>query len=92
MRISFPRLARATELFQRFRQIPRGHKTVKTVLTNLSVIDTQLKLGVNEKLLSNSLLQVTSHWCISVGGVRSQGCTPAESRIKPEKGNNIGNA
>ena len=37
--------ARATELFQQFRQTPRGNKTVKTVLTNLSLINTQLKVG-----------------------------------------------
>jgi hypothetical protein len=39
---------------------PRGSKTVETVATDRRVPDTQLKLGVNEKLLSNSLLQITS--------------------------------
>ena len=33
--------------------------TVKTVAIDLSFTNTQLKLGVNEKLVSNSLLQVT---------------------------------
>ena len=34
-------------------------ETVKTVAIDLSFTNTQLKLGVNEKLLSNPLLQVT---------------------------------
>ena len=38
-----------------------NRETVKTVAIDLSFTNTQLKLGVNEKLLSNSLLQVTSN-------------------------------
>jgi tetratricopeptide (TPR) repeat protein len=38
---------------------PRGGKTVETVATGRGAHDTQLKLGVNEKLLWNSLLQIT---------------------------------
>ena len=34
-------------------------ETVKTVAIDLSFTNTQLKLGVNEKLLSNPVLQVT---------------------------------
>ena len=39
---------------------PRGSKTVETVATDRRARDTQLNLGVNEKLLSNSLVQITS--------------------------------
>ena len=38
---------------------PRGRKTVKTVRIDRVIAATQLKLGVNEKLLSKLLLQVT---------------------------------
>ena len=52
--------ARVSELFQQFLDIHEV-RTVKTVAIELSFTNTQLKLGVNEKLLSNSLLQVTSN-------------------------------
>jgi hypothetical protein len=40
---------------------PRRRKTVETVAADRGVTETQLKLGVNnEKLRSNSLLQITS--------------------------------
>ena len=38
----------------------RRGKTVETVSTDERLADTQLKLGLNEKLLSDWLLQVTS--------------------------------
>jgi len=42
-------------------QRPRGAKTVKTVAIRPVIAATQLKLGVNEKLLSKLVLQVTGN-------------------------------
>jgi hypothetical protein len=46
-----------SELFQKFRHVHEAAKTVETVATERGVPDTQLKLGVNEKLLSSSRRQ-----------------------------------
>jgi hypothetical protein len=46
---------RISELFQQFRYVHEARKTVKTVRIEPVSAATQLKLGVNETLLSNSL-------------------------------------
>jgi hypothetical protein len=51
--------ARNSELFEQFLLYPRSAEPLKRFRPTRS-LDTQLKLGVNEKQLSDSLLQSTS--------------------------------
>ena len=54
------------QLFQQFDYVREGAKNVKTVRIGRVIAATQLKLGVNEKLLSKLLLQVTSRACLQI--------------------------
>jgi hypothetical protein len=56
------------ELFQQFHRIHETAKTVETVATQGSFATTQLKLGVNEKLLTNSPLELALRQGIAITG------------------------